>query len=1374
MDEQSPVEEQGNAISSGHPSVAEWTKLIADAIPTTHAVDARKDPRRTSTLIEAPEGSRPPQARVLAKSPPKLATSDVSASEDEFNISKAKLHGRTFAAITTTDNGERVVAISVRPNGSIRGGRKVRPGYQPVEDKEVYKAGLQSPGLSSRLSRASEQDSKILARQGSKRFPDAVPTAPRLFRSINTVSSSSPQLGLSQRAGNASKDVKLSIEDRTLPIPWGEAEPCPGGPQQTGSNLEPLPFNRMVHNLQSSPKHSFTNKQSHAVSPSLDFDQEMGLGQSNLTGHALKSSPEVSPLHVSRPRRVLSNGLALSDSITIKGLVIQPSNAVVHKSDLPIVSSTKPSKEPSIAFSRPKHKPGGSISKTNKRLWYDGGYVSRLRDPPRYARMSKEKKVEGFHVKGSARYLLVPFTKDCSTAVEQTWRHFIVTSGEMTNSSVRNGVGFTINKAQGELIVSTTTDLNSITTSQKNCMPASTNEFDLTMKQDNLEISQSLSLQSHDSPALQSKSSLGPPIVTEMTKLEAAFQPLHVDVKKRSKPIRDAEAGIQEVSNSENDIRESFKKKTSSLSNVIAVTEGFGLLDRKRNAVHEADILEDPFQITTSLSEYQNNESPPKSQIPAAKRDTFLRMLEDSLGEVEYVKGEGIKRIDEDAITDGQPGSIQPPLDASDVENIVDEPNKSSIDATYSVMAVLTDGIEVRAPKPEVNVNSDGGIALKWMPSLRNIVLSHDIFGDEGLAVALQVMHTLQYCNEPQQIYFEYDLEQADIALHHDILLTMDISSYDFTILVNIFSRYLGGMKVNRKDPEFFLKKTTELRRLVAAGGRKMKQARSTPPVSSDHSSGISSIGSHHLSVSALSCEVHSAQGTKRKRERGAESAKKLFRRSADEHDEAPVEDRSCLDEKDDGRGDPQDFADLGPTSENENHKTKMQVSSGLLYKSGQPVVAGDVVVRRRLKEDMQDGCNKSDVYDIFDGPWLVCEIPLGGFMGVEEHLYNSDTGIEYQKPGYSTLSKRMSAESGSATVLQATVEAEDKALQKVMKRRHSEIMMATLVKLKFPKGTKANPWTTLGRLIPVTMQSTEIRTPMLSKSGDGGDEDFRMSQNLPVQPAMNLTRVVNKVLHLGLDPFSDSQDLDVGVIELGDQKFMVDYVVPDGVNDDNIYEVDKLRGKRLIRLQGKDAKGEKNSQDPWVSLYSTTKGREKARSVLVAEFLVHWAGWPSEDDSWERGEGNIPVKLIDDYHTKTDPYRGIEDGEGDPMLGLEGMIFEGEHRKGKVKILVSKRQKGRKGVRNKTAGGPNPEPAQAREEKHGTGLAITRQALGFRNSAVSAGSDQDLNEAESSGRRRATKHSAVGPGKSSNTSEKELSPPERPRGGKEVNSIDG
>ncbi|KAJ9625576.1 hypothetical protein H2203_004334 [Taxawa tesnikishii (nom. ined.)] len=44
------------------------------------------------------------------------------------------------SGITTSTNGERIIAASTRADGSVRKEIRVRPGYRPPEDVEVYKS----------------------------------------------------------------------------------------------------------------------------------------------------------------------------------------------------------------------------------------------------------------------------------------------------------------------------------------------------------------------------------------------------------------------------------------------------------------------------------------------------------------------------------------------------------------------------------------------------------------------------------------------------------------------------------------------------------------------------------------------------------------------------------------------------------------------------------------------------------------------------------------------------------------------------------------------------------------------------------------------------------------------------------------------------------------------------------------------------------------------------------------------------------------------------------------------------------------------------------------------------------------------------------
>jgi partner of Y14 and mago protein len=73
-----------------------------------------------------------------------------------------ELKKTTKAGITITSDGERVIPASVRPDGSTRPERRVRPGYSPPEDVEVYK----------------NRSVKAWQNRGSDGIPGATPAEP--------------------------------------------------------------------------------------------------------------------------------------------------------------------------------------------------------------------------------------------------------------------------------------------------------------------------------------------------------------------------------------------------------------------------------------------------------------------------------------------------------------------------------------------------------------------------------------------------------------------------------------------------------------------------------------------------------------------------------------------------------------------------------------------------------------------------------------------------------------------------------------------------------------------------------------------------------------------------------------------------------------------------------------------------------------------------------------------------------------------------------------------------------------------------------------------------------------------------------------------
>ncbi|KAI9763057.1 MAG: hypothetical protein M1840_000948 [Geoglossum simile] len=131
-------------------------------------------------------------------------------------------------------------------------------------------------------------------------------------------------------------------------------------------------------------------------------------------------------------------------------------------------------------------------------------------------------------------------------------------------------------------------------------------------------------------------------------------------------------------------------------------------------------------------------------------------------------------------------------------------------------------------------------------------------------------------------------------------------------------------------------------------------------------------------------------------------------------------------------------------------------------------------------------------------------------------------------------------------------------------------------VKLRFPSGSKGDPWTAANRLIPVYPE--------------------------PPRPEDTTSSVRGVIFHLrkGSSTF----------VEL--QRFR-----PRGKRGEELYIVGRLRDRRATS--------------------------DKAET----EYLVHWAGWPSEDDSWEKVDG-IPEPFRKE-HDRAKSGKNIDAGSKTP-----------------------------------------------------------------------------------------------------------------------------
>lgn len=249
-------------------------------------------------------------------------------------------------------------------------------------------------------------------------------------------------------------------------------------------------------------------------------------------------------------------------------------------------------------------------------------------------------------------------------------------------------------------------------------------------------------------------------------------------------------------------------------------------------------------------------------------------------------------------------------------------------------------------------------------------------------------------------------------------------------------------------------------------------------------------------------------------------------------------------------------------------------------YNSRETVRKNDLVIRVRDLTTIKDGANKHDSLDVYDGPFRVSRLPV--------------------------LRSTSDVLRGSEMLLNGCQEL---------------AMKETLVKLHFPQDSLGDPWTQLGRLRPVYQIGKDV-----PKDADAeACYYWGKSKGRP--------KVIKNTIDVGESPEDAESMADVrGVCRIQKGVFViVEYVAPESPEGDNIYEVSKLRNKSITRHPREEFPDE-IMDDPTIVSYIEDGGTVAQSEVLVVKYLVHWAGWPSEDDTYERAQDNIPQSTLDEY----------------------------------------------------------------------------------------------------------------------------------------------
>jgi hypothetical protein len=289
-----------------------------------------------------------------------------------------------------------------------------------------------------------------------------------------------------------------------------------------------------------------------------------------------------------------------------------------------------------------------------------------------------------------------------------------------------------------------------------------------------------------------------------------------------------------------------------------------------------------------------------------------------------------------------------------------------------------------------------------------------------------------------------------------------------------------------------------------------------------------------------------------------------------------------------------------------------------LHYVSGELVRLNDLVLRIREDVDLDDNRKKFDALDVYDGPFRISEIP----------------------PAYIRINDP--------------------------ERDEFVAMQEKKVRLSFPEGSKGKPLTKLARLRPVYMIQADTPEGM----------DARGCYYWPKSKGRE--KIVVNDLGSGTDSDDDDDDEEIyqnaGVACLQKGFYVrVHYISSQGaVEEENetLFEVEKLRDKKIERLPREEFPDE-NMDDPIIVDYLQNGGVLDESEILVVKYLVHWAGWPSEDDTYERAQDNIPDVFIQAYESRNGPDAVIPKPRGNRMeKGENGEKGKRGRKKGSRKTI--------------------------------------------------------------------------------------------------------
>ena len=281
-----------------------------------------------------------------------------------------------------------------------------------------------------------------------------------------------------------------------------------------------------------------------------------------------------------------------------------------------------------------------------------------------------------------------------------------------------------------------------------------------------------------------------------------------------------------------------------------------------------------------------------------------------------------------------------------------------------------------------------------------------------------------------------------------------------------------------------------------------------------------------------------------------------------------------------------------------------------LKYSTGEIVRINDAVIRLLSHHELQEWPQISDKLKSYDGPFKIIKIADGPSS-------NEDISKAYTSAGDKTPKKSQS-NLGNA-------------------RLHFKPGEG-VVKLDFPNGSKARtPWTSLSRLRPVYGINRN------DTCGKGVQDHYQKAKKMGEHA--NISNII-----------LSSPNESLYICRLGFGSFIeIPYVAVAALSGSGVVEGEK----KVERLQ------EKRTDPMTVRHLQEQEGHLLENKVLGVQYLVHWAGWPSEDDTWERAHEKIPHQFVDEFHVDTSWFR--HESTGEPMNRVE--IFSQTPRQAKKKL---------------------------------------------------------------------------------------------------------